>query len=442
MKKINHTFQGADPTWANACVGNNGDAQIIEYARGFSSAANILLDQVVDSNGIDLNVDEFIYPICFNMRHAVELFLKSSVDKIRKICEHGRPVLQFDNAGSHDLGKIWAYVKENSISIDRRYVRIIGKLDQYIVDIASIDSNGQVFRYPFDLDSKKHLTDVAIINVVTLKKRFNVLEKLLNSLDALNDELKYEYSWNTFTSKLSRYDLFQVARELPYRSDWNTEQFTACRKHVMKERALSSKDFSKAVEIIGKHYEMAQFVVAPLKLSNVTIEVLFVFFDAWCGLHDIDNVKQPKTMGILTMSPSVKREILANIKEGDKIKTRCWDRICGILQPNVLAELEALFYFYSELNYCEIFISLREDSSRILTEKFDSNMPDYRFHLFHLLDKTNALHNILNSINFLGQTEMLESLVARYGLAGCSSRLLKSSIENSWKAKYAVARRT
>ncbi len=43
----NSTFRGAAPTWANACVGNNGSPGIIDYAEGFADAATVLLDQVL-----------------------------------------------------------------------------------------------------------------------------------------------------------------------------------------------------------------------------------------------------------------------------------------------------------------------------------------------------------------------------------------------------------
>jgi hypothetical protein len=103
MAGQNATFRGDEPTWANACVGENGDPQINEYASGFASAANLLLDQVISNRGLTLYVDTFIYPICFNMRlgRLVEI-RRTSIPK-------------FDMTGSHDLGKIWAYVKDHAL---------------------------------------------------------------------------------------------------------------------------------------------------------------------------------------------------------------------------------------------------------------------------------------------------------------------------------------
>ncbi|HFD3588735.1 hypothetical protein [Vibrio parahaemolyticus] len=43
MRKNNATFCGGKPTWANACVGDNGSLSYVEYAMGFSKA--VLFDR-------------------------------------------------------------------------------------------------------------------------------------------------------------------------------------------------------------------------------------------------------------------------------------------------------------------------------------------------------------------------------------------------------------
>lgn len=225
-KSENATFRGGAPTWANACVGENGNPQIFEYASGFASAANVLLNEVIKRRGFDLYVDVFVYPICFNMRHAVELFLKGTVNhlaQLASICSKKIPA--FDIAKSHDLGRIWSHVKENAIAADKRYASLINSLEEYVVDIAKIDSTGQVFRYPFDVDNQKHLTDLAVINLALLKKRFNFLEARLRELNRLSESLIDEYGRGTFTPNLSRAQLIEVASLLPSRKNWGEAEF-------------------------------------------------------------------------------------------------------------------------------------------------------------------------------------------------------------------------
>lgn len=73
----NQTFTGSEPTWANACVGDNGQPNYIEYSKGYSKAANLLLNNVLNTRGKE--VDLYIYPICFNMRHSIELRIKEAI---------------------------------------------------------------------------------------------------------------------------------------------------------------------------------------------------------------------------------------------------------------------------------------------------------------------------------------------------------------------------
>jgi len=94
------------------------------------------------------------------------------------------------------------------------------KVSPTIEDIAEIDATGQTFRYPFNIESQKHLVDVRLINFLTLKIKFNALEKNLDQLLNLSDYLIEEYSCGTFTNKLSRADLFVIASALPPISQW------------------------------------------------------------------------------------------------------------------------------------------------------------------------------------------------------------------------------
>lgn len=76
------------PQYTTACVGNNGNPNILTYAEGFSSAANHLIDICISSMGGEFPADIAVYPICFNMRHAIELYLKgfvSFVDELANI---------------------------------------------------------------------------------------------------------------------------------------------------------------------------------------------------------------------------------------------------------------------------------------------------------------------------------------------------------------------
>ena len=103
MKKINPTFCGGEPAWANACVGDNGSPDYVEYSKGFSQAANLLIEQVLQNRGQNPLVDHMVYPVCFNMRHSVELRLKGAIEEIGKIAKFKNIIISFDLSGSHDI---------------------------------------------------------------------------------------------------------------------------------------------------------------------------------------------------------------------------------------------------------------------------------------------------------------------------------------------------
>lgn len=94
--------------------------------------------------------------------------------------------------------------KTESELLDSRYVSLNSEINQIILDIASVDSTGQTFRYPNSNESQKHLTEVSIINIIVLKEKFAELEQSLDLLHRLNLWLRDEYQQGTHTSKLSR----------------------------------------------------------------------------------------------------------------------------------------------------------------------------------------------------------------------------------------------
>lgn len=426
----NKTFQGNEPTWANACVGDNGAPGIIDYASGFSLAANMLLESVIRDDGRKLPVDYLIYPICFNMRHAVELNLKSTVVYLNRIADLRFPIAQLDSVEIHDINLIWNHVKANAPILDVRYQPLVDVLDEYITDIGTIDSTGQVFRYPFDVDRLKHLTDVAIINCRVLKERFNQLETLLKALDVFNDSIFEEYRLGSSTKKLSRHQLFLLSIKLPNKELWIDVSFTDAKAKLMKEFGLSSNDFSKALNIITKHYEMSYFINAVPKIEGITEADLHTFFDAWVEEHDLEEIKNPKIEITEGLDYFAKEDF-------DEMKAR-WERQSVTLQelseklsPVAIGIIHAMYYFHIDMKYSEYFLGRMKID---VEEAEGKNTPqDFKQFIKHQLEKTGALNCILNTLNFLNQTELLDSLVKRYALENHIAHWLEESNHKKWR---------
>lgn len=409
----NSTFKGAEPTWANACVGENGNPQIIEYANGFACAANLLIDQIIADGGRHLLVDEYIYPICFNMRHAVELHLKGTIEKLTSLAECRRRKLpEFPLVSTHDLGNVWQYIKTNAASLDKRYAPQLAELDEYVTDIAEVDSTGQVFRYPFDTENRKHLVDVAIVNVIVLKQRFNKLQEMLSELNHLSILLVNEYACGSFTTKLSRAELFELASKLPKRGQWRSEEFDTAKSTLRTEYGLSNNDFCRALVVIQGHYEMSQLIDAVPPLQAVTAPILHIFFDGWIKLHDIEDLRTPSPTCIDELGSEWTADLLDHSRSKAEIE-QWWGESKGIFTSNHIAELKALYYFSSDMPYSEYFKASRERFNKVAATY---NQDEIKDAILHLLNKTGAMEGILKSLKFLGQVNLVESVVERYDL--------------------------
>lgn len=431
--KENATFKGDEPTWANACVGENGNPQIIEYASGFASAANVLLDAVIENQGTNFYVDVFICPICFNMRHAVELFLKASVNHLTRIANiRGSKIQKFDVIESHDLERIWEHVKIVALVADKRYAPAIAALEEYVIDIATVDATGQVFRYPFDTENQKHLTDLAVINAVVLKSRFKVLEERLHQLNRLNEHLLAEYAWGSFTAHLSRVQLLELATELPKREKWKEPSFDAKKASLQTEYELSSNEFCKALNIIQRRHEMASLIGITVEIPGIDLQGLHAFIEVWSKMHDIEEVRNPPPLSFDVVE--FEGVFPSGIEAWHVIRLQCRDALTDAVNPDCFAALRALFYFHREAPYSEVFDLLlknyRQEAANHLA------YPDvYKNDALHLLSKNNALENILNSLNFLGQTKLLNSAIEHYGLDICRDRLLDFSETRKMRLK-------
>lgn len=412
MTRNNTTFIGAEPTWANACVGENGLPGYWDYAKGFSQAATILIDMVIRSNGIEYSVDELIYPVCFNMRHSVELRLKGAIEEIKFISELKNNNLKFDLTGSHDIRNIWNFFTTQARIIDDRYDSIINRINTKILDIAEVDASGQTFRYPRDTDSQKHLVNVSIINFLVLKRSFTELEAALDDLHQLNKYLRIEYQQGSFTQKLSRRKLFEIASSLPPRATWSNESFNTVKEEIKERYDLSNRELSKSIGLIEKNYETAPEIDLSIPLCGVEEDYINDFFGHWFKLHELPSDRDQIN---IENSISMAKNLESYLKKLH-IRDEIWHSIKSDLTAARLAGLSALFYFARELEFSERYIQNYYHEFREAEAIFRRHNDDVISKYFHIFNKTNAICNILKSLYFLRKTGFADQLVATYQL--------------------------
>ncbi|ERM61439.1 hypothetical protein M565_ctg1P1631 [Vibrio cyclitrophicus FF75] len=413
VKRENQTFICAEPSWANACVGENGNPSYVQYAMGFSQAANLLIDQVIEDD-IKYPVDDFIYPVCFNMRHSVELRLKGAITELQRLEKIAGKNLDFDLSGSHDIGRIWDFFKTKSEEFDSRYRAINQNIEPTILDIADIDATGQTFRYPVSTESQKHLVEVGCINFVVLKERFNALEAHLDTLLDLNDFLVLEYEQGSFTSRLSRVQLFQLARELPDYSEWREEHFKDIKDALKRSYGLSSnRALSDALDIIKGHYELAPMLGLNVELHGINREELFTFLTYW---HQYHEDAKGKTLAGATISSSASIDLFAYIERTSKIKVDILEDASKWITKDKLAGFQALFYFAKSFGFSEQYTA--KYAHHLASLSVDKQPKDFEEDFMNLLRKTNCFSNILQSLYFLKHDKLAKNLIEHFDWKG------------------------
>jgi hypothetical protein len=159
--KQNDVFKHVDFDQLNACVGNNGGPyDLYDYAKGYFDATKTLLAHVQDEGNL---IDLIVYPICFDFRHAIELYLKYVIKDLSKAKGTGHRF----KSGGHTLTKNWLAAKSllKHIETKEEDVDYFEKVINCEVDT----TNGQTFRYPESIKGVKHLQEWSTINLPTLK---------------------------------------------------------------------------------------------------------------------------------------------------------------------------------------------------------------------------------------------------------------------------------
>ncbi|WP_241835556.1 transcriptional regulator [Salinivibrio kushneri] len=369
----NDTFSGGETTHLNATVGNNGSfapegeaRSNTDYALGFSSAALELIRSAKESSQLRTHLDFLVYPICFNMRHAVELRLKkwwkdlgilaskrevklkqhrdAKVAKDRSLRGKLEPFPTIDEASTHDLSKLWNLVTEYAPVIDSRFSKLLPLLDPYIQDIADIDPTGQTFRYPASNDSQVHLAETPLISIRILELRFTMLFKLFDFQDQITQDMKYEYSWVDTPNQLSYHDLQSISLVLAEYEDKEGEPIAVQAKEVVRDKyGLSASLYSKTVFAIKYNHYLNHSLNIINKPKHLSEEAIGVIFEAYFDYKPEDeyrtDYKFSETEDEIRIYKPDFEKMIQDIKKRGKLR----ERISRCLTREQVAEFTAEF---------------------------------------------------------------------------------------------------
>lgn len=171
----------------NACVGlNGGPADFRTYADAYLRAGITLIKSCERH---EQPVDLMIYPIAYNLRHGIELYLKHfcrTLPTLWESQEHAKP--------SHKLLDNWAIVKEY-VSRDSYFSLgsdAIDLVERIIKDVVEIDPSGEIFRFPYSKKHDLHLAEQSLINVLVLESAIGELLDVFVRWDHIYDD-RMEY---------------------------------------------------------------------------------------------------------------------------------------------------------------------------------------------------------------------------------------------------------
>ncbi|MFP5303127.1 hypothetical protein R2R70_18140 [Cobetia sp. SIMBA_158] len=393
----NLVFRNGSNTIHNACVGNNGMPGYMDFARGYSTSANALIELYLSDNSNKYHQDEMIYPICFNMRHSIELRIKNELSLLQQLSSLKKQRSPLESTMGHDINKIWETFKTKSASIDKRYCELITLLDQYIKDIGKIDAKGQTFRYPENNKKIRHLTEVRIINIERLSHVFTYIEERMEELNMLSENLIEEYDKGSFTQTLSRQDIMHISMCLPSIDNWNEDTFAIQKEKLRTEYSISNRELIRCINIIKEHYEFSLNIDMDLDLLGVTEESLDAYYSSWQEINmDYGNTPEQSTEMIKIYMPS-----LDDLKKHDELKTKAWRDNQHLVTVEYVSGLRALYDFGYNLKYSEDYIRDYKSNIKELNARQKTERGILKEEFLDILTKINGLCNIKKSIDFL-----------------------------------------
>jgi hypothetical protein len=185
--KANSIFRPDPEDWRyNACVGaNGGPYDKVALAKGYYDAAELLCDAAICG---DILTDIVIYPIVYNYRHAVGLYLKALLEVTASLTN--QPTSKF----THSLNILWISVFSSIANIEdvelsemsRQFPKVTVRINQ----LHDFDPNGETFRFPEDKKGVQHLAGVKYISIRVLKDELKLLCDFLRGCESLLQDIR------------------------------------------------------------------------------------------------------------------------------------------------------------------------------------------------------------------------------------------------------------
>ena len=389
---------GSNREW-NAMVGRQGNEE--NYIDGYIEAATELVSAVINKKML-LSRDTLALPILYTGRHALELTLKFSINKL-----HQMGKLKDGPKLDHDIKSHWNCLHSSTIG-DQTIQHLVAELEPFITSLDMIDKDGQELRYPENRSKQESLENFYLVNILQVRAGLDAMAKILTKLRSRVLDFEDELQTDSHTSNCSRNDLKNIASVLGDRNSWREYRFKQAKRAVMQRYSLSSNKFSDAVTKILGSRELSTLVGQEHDLTYLSDESVIFVMGEWNKLHQADK-SQEEELGtdssdrIKSISSYFEAALNPDLakREREVIKNAL-----NILSLEEIADLEVLFNIGRERLFGEHYDGLLK--AKVQSFQKEASLEDT---VRDLILKTNFFECVTHGCKIVGRPSLSEKLM-------------------------------
>jgi hypothetical protein len=378
-----------DTDW-NACIGKQGNEE--NYLDGYIEAAMELADAVIDKK-LFAKRDTLVLPILYNARHAIELALKFTEDRLVVA-----GVLPATGRRNHNIKTHWDRLNAAAVG-DEKIRQTIRALKPYVDSLSRIDSDGQELRYHLNRSDDLSLSSYSLANLQVIRESLSKLSEIISVIKYRTMSFIDERYTGSFTSRCSRRDLLVIAQLMPRRDFWTEPLFDQQKALVKARYNLSNRQFSKALDVVQGNREMKAIVGIESDLLHISNDEIVWVIEQWKRLHP------PRDKGDTPGTDYFEAVRFERMKEDRTARIEVFDEIEWRLNAAKLAEVEAIYYLGRDRLFPEHY-EWRVD----LAKKEHAAANDPKAEIAHLMLKTNFLTCVRSAAAKIGRLSLVERL--------------------------------
>ncbi len=370
---------------------------------GFFKTANLIYDSI-KQNQPNIYEDDLVYPFLHTIRHTYELQLKFIIYNMYVFYKNYKDsIIDFDEVRyneiklKHSIGDLYDFIIDNYYKLDERCdndrnnIELISELISDFIPEADLDP----YRYAEDRQGNENMAD---ITQVSFDKAFKSLQKFKEKTEAILfsiDKLDKEYRLGTYFKKISRHQIYDIAKELPDFETWKDSSFDNVRNNLKKKYSLSSNDLCKIINIIKYSRWLSYFINYNRKDYSEICDLLKKCF--------IENINDKKDF----------QEPLSNSMENIKENLELTQRKHKIFLNGLSIEQIVIIYTYYRMGhenlYPENFEDILQESKeqQFMGGKTEGNLNYFGSKLYG----RNFIYNVMIGIYSSGDYELFLMLL-------------------------------